>query len=229
MAKAFRAAGYRAVSVKPGTTRASPLMRLYGFDREYAAWDFGYRGPRYAWAPMPDQFVLHRVEERELRHAIQPLFIEYALVSSHYPFTPHPPFVDDWAALGDGSIFARLEPVHTLAGADAINVSAMGYLDSLRYDLRVLGDFVTRYVRGEALVLILGDHQPIAPVAGLDRARATPLHVLSRRDALLQPFRERGCVPGLVSMRPEPYRTMEDMPLDLLSDFSPPAGTVAKP
>jgi hypothetical protein len=229
LAKAFRAAGYRAVSVKPGTTRASPLVRLYGFDREYAAWNFGYRGPSYAWSPMPDQFVLQQIEERELRGARQPLFIEYALVSSHYPFTPHPPYVDDWAALGDGSIFARLKPVQTLRGEAGINVSAMGYLDSLSYDLRVLGEFVTRYVRGDALLLILGDHQPIAPVAGLDLARATPLHVLSRRDALLEPFRARGCVPGLKSRRPEPYRTMEDLALDLLSDFSGPAVPGAGP
>ena len=33
LAQAFRSAGYRAVSVKPGTTRSAPFTRLDGFDR----------------------------------------------------------------------------------------------------------------------------------------------------------------------------------------------------
>jgi hypothetical protein len=222
LAKAFVRAGYRAVSVKPGTTRAAPQTRMYGFDKEYAAGDLGYRGPAYAWAPMPDQFVLQRIAERELTSPTRPFFGEYALVSTHFPFTPHPPFVEDWAGLGDGSIFRRLQPVHVRQGQDGLSASALAYLSSLRYELRVLGDFVTRYVRGDALVLIFGDHQPIAPVAGEDRSRSTPMHVLSRRDSLLRPFRDRGCVPGLVSHRPEPHRRMEDLAIDLLHDFSTP-------
>jgi hypothetical protein len=81
---------------------------------------------------------------------------------------------------------------------------------------------VARYVHGDALVLIFGDHQPIAPIAGNDRSRSTPLHVLSRRDDLLQPFRARGCVPGLIGGQPEPHRPFENLALDLLHDFSTP-------
>lgn len=222
LARAFHKAGYRTVSVKPGTTRASPQTRIYGFDREYVARDFGYHGPAFAWAPMPDQFVLQKIAERELREAARPLFIEYALVSSHFPFTPHPPLVEDWGALGDGSVFHRLLPVQIAQGQGKLSASALAYLSSVRYELRVLGDFLSRYVRDDALVLILGDHQPIAPVAAEDRSRSTPLHVLSRRDSLLRPFRDRGCVPGLISQRPGPHRTMEDLAIDLLHDFSSP-------
>jgi hypothetical protein len=203
LAKRFGAAGYRTVSVKPGTTRASPQTRMYGFDREYFARDFGYRGPSYAWAPMPDQFVLQTVAERELREPSGALFIEYALVSSHFPFNPHPGYVDDWASLGDGSMYLHQEPVQFGQSQGDLTLWALGYLTSLLYDLRSISEFLARYVRGDALVLVLGDHQPIAPIAGDDRSFLTPLHVISRSRELLQRFRGLGCTPGMTAARSE--------------------------
>lgn len=216
LAKAFTRAGYRTISVKPGTTRYSPTARRYGFDREYAARDLDYHGPAYAWAPMPDQFVLQRIAERELRAPTQPLFIEYALVSSHFPFNPRPPYVEDWTSLGDGRIFQRLAPLDWDNAKAGLFAQALGYADSLRYELRVLGKFLSEHVQGDALILILGDHQPIAPIAGDDRSRYTPLHVLSRNDALLAPFRARGCLPGMYGRSSEPELTMEDLGAELL-------------
>jgi hypothetical protein len=230
LAQSFRRAGYRTISIKPGTTRDAPHTRIYGFDREYNAPDLGYRGPTFAWAPMPDQFVLQRIAELELVRPTQPLFLEYALVSSHFPFDPHPPYVEDWSSLGDGSIYHRLQPVRVNDPGSGQHVSelgwvyVLGYLSSLSYDLRVIGDYIKRYVRGDGLVLVLGDHQPIAPVAGEDRSRATPLHVFSRRDALLDPFRARGCQPGLIPRVSEPQVLMEDIGIDLLHGLNGQAG-----
>jgi hypothetical protein len=224
LAKSFGAAGYRTVSVKPGTTRPEPLLRIYGFEQEYNAPDFDYRGRTYAWAPMPDQFVLQRIAERELRAPSRPLFIEYALVSSHFPFNPRPPYVEDWGRLGDGSLFQKLAPLNYDVAQSGMFAYALGYLDSLSYELRVLSTFLTEHVRGDALVLILGDHQPVAPLAGEDRSRYTPLHVLSRRAALLDPFRARGCVAGMHGSSSEPQLTMEDLGIDLLRLLASQAG-----
>jgi hypothetical protein len=219
LAKKFGAAGYHTVSVKPGTTRDSPQTRMYGFDREYAARDFGYRGPSYSWAPMPDQFVLQTIAEHELRAPSGPLFLEYALVSSHFPFNPHPAYVDDWASLGDGSMYFRQEPVQFGASQGELNPTVLGYLTSLLYDLRSISEFLARYVRGDALVLVLGDHQPIAPVAGDDHSFLTPLHVISRSPELLRQFQALGCTPGMIAPRPDgvdPLK-MEDLGLRLLT------------
>jgi hypothetical protein len=220
LAKSFGAAGYRTVSVKPGTTRKSMTPQLYGFDREYAAQDLDYHGPAYAWAPMPDQFVLQRVAEHELRAPAKPLFVEYALVSSHFPFNPRPPYVEDWSSLGDGSLFERLPPLAYDPTEHGLFAQVLGYADALSYDLRVLGTFLSEHVRGDALVIILGDHQPIAPIAGEDRSRFTPLHVLSRRSALLEPFRARGCLPGMTGRSSEPQLAMESLGVDLLHVLS---------
>jgi hypothetical protein len=220
LAKKFRSAGYRTVSVKPGTTRAAPQLRMYGFDREYAARDFDYHGPPYAWAPMPDQFVLERVAERELRAPSAPLFIEYALISSHFPFNPHPDYVANWASLGDGSIYQQLPSVQFAEAQGELSPQVLGYLTSIIYDLHTLREFITRYLRADSLVLVLGDHQPIAPVAGEDHSRATPMHVIAGHDALLQPFRDHGCTPGMLASPSGAVLKMEDLGMTVLQQLS---------
>jgi hypothetical protein len=224
LANAFRAAGYRSVSVKPGTTRSAPKLRVYGFEQEYTALDLDYHGPAFAWAPMPDQFVMQRVAERELRVPTRPLFIEYALVSSHFPFNPRPPYVEDWASLGDGKLFEQLPKLDYDSAKFGWFAQPLGYLDSLSYDLRVLAKFLADHVHGDALVLILGDHQPIAPVAAEDRSRFTPLHVLSRRPALLQPFAANGCLQGMLGPKAESALTMEELGAKVLRLIASPAG-----
>lgn len=220
LARAFAAAGYRSVSVKPGTTRPTPQTRIYGFEREYVAADFGYRGRSYAWSPMPDQFVLEQIAARELRAPARPLYVEYALVTSHFPWTPQPQYVPDAQSLGDGALYRTQPPLTFEQPQGELSAQASGYVNSLRYELRVLSDYLLHHVTRDALVLVLGDHQPIAPVAGEDRSRMTPLHVLSRRPELLAPLAAHGCSPGLHAPLDGPALGMEDVGLELLQLLS---------
>jgi hypothetical protein len=48
------------------------------------------------------------------------------------------------------------------------------------------------------------------------------VHVFSRNDALLEPFRNRGYSPGLIPTQPPPHRGMETFLYDFLADFSTP-------
>ena len=214
LAQAFGAAGYRTVSVKPGTTRPAPVTRIYGFEREYVAQDFGYRGRSYAWSPMPDQFVLQHIAQRELAEPTRPLFLEYALVTSHFPWTPQPPYVQ--GDLGDGRVFTTRAALEFREPRAGLSAQSYAYLNSLSYDLRVISDYLVHDVRADALVLVLGDHQPIAPVAGEDRSRATPLHVVSRSAALLAPLQARGCTPGMLAAREDTGMGMEDLGITIL-------------
>ena len=102
LAAYFQDAGYRTVLVQPGTTRAWPEGEVTGFERKYYARDFDYRGPAFGWATMPDQYVIDFVHRSEVASARRPLFIEYALVSSHAPWNVQAPLIDDWSRLGDG-------------------------------------------------------------------------------------------------------------------------------
>ena len=83
---------------KPGAT-------FYHYDKVYDSRNVGYRGPRFAYASMPDQYVLLALQRLELakRHR-RPLFAEVDLVSSHVPWTNIPQLIP-WDDVGDGSIF----------------------------------------------------------------------------------------------------------------------------
>ena len=166
LARMFRRAGYRAVSVKPGTTRDSPQTRFYGFDIEYTAASFDYHGPHFAWSPMPDQYELREIDARERPKPRAPLFIENVLVSSHYLFTPLPPFIEDPSLIGDGTLFRSLAPQAIPSESPNVTAVASAYLASIDYDLRVVFDYVSHTIDDNTLVLVLGDHQPTAGVAG---------------------------------------------------------------
>ena len=91
LTRAFHRAGWRTVGVMPGNDTPGKRASLLGYDRVYDAQDMGYRGPRFSWASMPDQYTLLRFERTE--HATrtrQPVMAEITLVSSHAPWEPIP-------------------------------------------------------------------------------------------------------------------------------------------
>jgi len=126
--------------------------------------------------------------------------------------------------IGDGAIYAGLPiarfPITWTNLADA----AEAYDSSIAYDLQVIVDYVDRFVASDALVIVLGDHQPVADVTRFSGSSAVPIHVWSRNPAFIAPFRARGYTPGLRPARVAPPRGMETFLPDLLADFSTPSG-----
>src|SRR5213079_1187795 len=109
LSQAFRRAGWRAVDDVPSNNRTwKEGSSFYHYDKVYDSRNVGYRGPRFAYASMPDQYVLLALHRLELakRHQ-RPLFVEADLVSSHVPWTRIPRLIS-WDAVGDGSIFDRI-------------------------------------------------------------------------------------------------------------------------
>jgi hypothetical protein len=60
----------------------------------------------------------------------------------------------------------------------------------------VLKRYLSQLVTRDALVIVLGDHQPPG-VAGGDPSRAVPVHVLSRDPRLVERFAAAGYAPGM--------------------------------
>ena len=197
LARYFRDAGYRAILVQPATTRRWPEGEFYGFDREYFAWDFDYRGPAFAWAPMPDQYVLDFVRRAEKDFSAGPVFVQYTLVSSHAPWNRQPPLVDDWSKLGNGAIYARLDVLRYPVTWSDLSNAADAYIRSLEYDFEVLRRYIGEFVRDESLVMVLGDHQPPAEITEQNASRGVPIHVLSRRRSLVDAFVGAGYTRGM--------------------------------
>jgi len=220
MARLFREAGYDTILVQPGSTHRTLSRWLYDFDRVYSAWDFDYRGPGFRWAPMPDQYTIDFIHRNVVQPSSKPLLVEYALVSSHAPWSDQPPVVADWSRLGDGSIYRTLPVQHHPIGWTNLAEGAEAYLQSVSYDLQVLVRYVTDFVPAGALVIVLGDHQPVAEVTGWSPSDAVPIHVISRDHALVQAFRARGYAEGMRPRLGGPVAGMEAFLPALLADFS---------
>jgi hypothetical protein len=229
IADRFEQSGYRTVSVQPGTTREVLNRDFLGFEHSYYSWSFGYRGPSFSWAPMPDQFVVDFVRRKELDSPEKPLFAMFALVSSHAPWMAIPPALDDWSTIGDGSIYQRVEPIRSAADWSDLSSASSAYLASVEYDLQLLTQFLVEFVEDDGLVLWLGDHQPAADVTDESPKRGVPVHVISRRAAFLEPFLSRGYARGLDPSGRGARLPMESLLVSLVRDFAGSGGDASTP
>jgi hypothetical protein len=219
MAAYFRRNGYRTVSVMPGSRFPFPQGAYFDYEQVYYAGDFGYLGPTFGWAPMPDQFVLDWVRRREFTRRDRPIFARYVLISSHAAFNIQPPFVPDWDLIGDGRIYNELPPVYYPIYWPDLQNAGEAYLRSLDYEFQTIGDYMAKYVATDALIIIMGDHQPNLQLTDPDEPWSVPVHVISRNPRLLDPFRKRGYTPGLIPAQPLPHAGMETFLQGLLEDF----------
>lgn len=222
LAQLFHGAGYRTVLVQPATKRVTMEHDYLAFDRKYVAASFEYRGPALGWGAMADQFVIDFVHRREVAGPPRdrPLFIEFALISSHATWTRQASVVADWASIGDGAILNTL-PIHehdtTWSHLDG---AADAYAEAVAYDLEVLRRYLRDQVKDDSLIIILGDHQPPGGVTGGSTGHGVPVHVLSRRRSLVDPFVARGYTLGMNPAASTPRPGMETFLFSFLRDFS---------
>lgn len=222
LARYFNQAGYRTVSVMPGTTFPWPEGRFFGYQKAYYAWNFAYRGPRFGWSPMADQFVIDYIFRKEVADHRKPLFVRYILISSHAPFNRQPPYMDNWSEIRDGRIYRQLKSIDYPIVWPDLSHAGNAYLRAIIYDFTVLSDYLLRFLKEDALIIILGDHQPNAQLTGRHAAWAVPIHVISRKAALLEPFVERGYTPGLIPSAESVPGPMAHFLADFLHAFSSP-------
>ncbi|MGW1592594.1 CDP-alcohol phosphatidyltransferase [Streptomyces sp. NPDC002343] len=187
---AFRRTGaFETVGVMPGVQKGWPEQRWYGLDKVYDAFRLGYRGPKFSWSTMPDQYALQQYQERV--HGKRPAAGKgrmslLILTSSHQPWAPVPKMVD-WDRLGDGSDFEEMEAAGNRA-ADVIadtTRSREEYGRSIRYSVTALTEWLARYGTKDTVLVFLGDHQPIARVSGNHAGRDVPVSLVAKDPKLL--------------------------------------------
>jgi phosphatidylglycerophosphate synthase len=196
LTKGFRQAGWRTVADMPSDTRNWPEgTSFYHFDQIYDRRNLGYRGPKYAFASMPDQYVMLALQRLELaKPHRRPVFAEVDLVSSHTPWTRIPPLID-WNRVGDGSIFNGL-PIDTSGLGD----TQQGYSQSIKYTLRALFSFVQHYGSKNLVLVVLGDHQPSRVASGYRPGHDVPISVIAHDPAVMRQIAGWNWVDG---MRPD--------------------------
>jgi hypothetical protein len=213
LTEAFDRGGWRTVDEVPSDDRAWPPGKtFYHFDQLYDKDQLGYHGPSFAYAVMPDQFIMGALQRLELakRHR-RPTFAEVDLVSSHTPWTRIPEMVP-WNRLGNGSIFKHA--VRATGNGDVrvnsawsflqINGSASvraAYGESIQYTLNTLISYVQHYGNPNLVMVVLGDHQPWTVVSGDEPSHEVPISIIAHDPAVLKRVAGWGWSDGL---RPSP-------------------------
>ena len=216
----FNRAGYRTVRVMPGTLWPWPEGSFYRYRRSVISGDFGYRGPAFGFAPMPDQFVLDWIAQHVIRDGSGPLFVEIILTGSHAAFDVQAPYVDDWNRIGDGAVFRDLSPVVFPVDWSELSQSSAAYRAAIVHVISVLKEFARRFLDGTELVLIVGDHQPAVELVGADQPWSVPVHIISGNPGFIREFTARGYTPGLAPVQAPPHPGMETLFWDILEGFS---------
>ncbi|KOV32149.1 CDP-alcohol phosphatidyltransferase [Streptomyces sp. XY152] len=211
---AFRKTGaWDTVGVMPGVQKAWPEARWYGLDKVYDAFDLGYRGPKFSWSTMPDQYALEAFQRLEHgRERDRPLMSEIILTSSHQPWAPLPELVD-WDELGDGSVFGAIEKAGRKTSdviADSTE-SRREYGRAIAYSVAGLTQWLERYGTDDTVLVFLGDHQPIARVSGDRASRDVPVSVVAKDPEVLEKIDAWNWTEGL--------RPAQDAPVWKMSSF----------
>jgi len=209
----FRATGHSTLVIAPAIVRSWPQARQLGFDSVYPAVALAYQGRSDGWVTMPDQYTLYHYSEQLRPRHQEPVFSVLTLISSHAPWTPGPPLLDDWSQLNDPAVFDHWVPPERDPLAFWRNTDRLRerYAQSLDYSLKSTFGWALRYLPDDALMIILGDHQAASLITGRQASADVPVHIISGSNELLNGLRRDGFGNGLLSADSASSRPMEDM------------------
>ncbi|MEL6464026.1 MAG: sulfatase-like hydrolase/transferase [Pseudomonadota bacterium] len=211
-------AGYRTTAIMPAITLGWPESLVMGFDQVFPAGDISYKGDRFRWVTMPDQFTLAAYQTL-LPDDPRPDFIQVALISSHAPWTPIPDMVP-WDEIGDGTIFNDMAargpaPKDLWRDRDAVRDA---YRRSVDYALQATFSHVARLGDAAPLVIVAGDHQAAGFVAGSDN-KDVAIHMIGP-PLLLELIEAWNWTDGLIPATDGPVQRMDRFRNDFLAAFS---------
>lgn len=194
----FARHGYRTVGWMPGLKRPWPEGAFYGFDRLADDAGMGYLGPDFGYWRIPDQAAMALLQAQELgTQGREPRFVVFPTTSTHAPFHPLAPFVNDAQRLTGPEAYTAAQAAEALAAPRALREPLAAYLDSLRYQYAWMAEHLRQRSMRPLVMVIVGDHQPPALVSGPGASWDVPVHVISEDRALLQRLLGNGFVPGL--------------------------------
>ncbi|OFW28322.1 MAG: hypothetical protein A3H97_00070 [Acidobacteria bacterium RIFCSPLOWO2_02_FULL_65_29] len=219
LATAFSRAGYRTLALMPGLQRPWPEGRFYGFDETYTAETLRYPGPDFGWFGVPDQMSLAWLDAREINHAAHPpLFVFFPTLSTHFPFSPRPPYQPNWPRLLTDDKYDAADLAR--AYEEELDWVDFGpaYVNAVAYVYATIGGYLRLRPDRDVVMILVGDHQPPAAVSGEGAPWDVPVHIVASRQPVLDRLVARGFRSGLAPARPTLSRTHELLPV-LLEAF----------
>ncbi|MFF1742470.1 sulfatase-like hydrolase/transferase [Streptomyces mirabilis] len=208
---AFKKTGaWDTVGVMPGIQKAWPEQKFYGIDKLYDSHKLGYKGPKFSWSTMPDQYALTAFERlvHSKKHD-KPLMSTIILTSSHQPWAPIPKLVPQ-DQVGDGSIYNAIEKAGKKP-ADIITDSTKSkqeYGKSIQYSVSSLINYLVKYGNKNTVLIFLGDHQPIARVSGDHASRDVPVSIVAKDPKVLDKIADWNWADGLQPKQDTPVWKM---------------------
>ena len=223
--KAFQRAGWRTVGVEPAVTQAWPEGKFYGYDRIYEFGDLGYRGPRFSYALMPDQYILSAFHHSELAapNRATPVMAQITTLSSHAPWEPVPRLLD-WHEVGDGSVYNGMAADNAPPEAIFSRVSSQvraDYGKAILYALNNLISYVEHFGDENLVLVFLGDHQPAPVVTGENASHDVPITIVAHDPEVLRRVSSWGWQSGLKPGPDAPVLRMNEFRDRFLSAFGP--------
>lgn len=223
LSRLFSRAGWRTVADVPANNRDWPQGEFYDYDHIYDSRNVGYRGPRFGYPTMPDQYTLDAFHRLELapRHRRR-VMAEIDLITSHAPWSRTPRMIEQ-SRVGDGSVFDGMPEQLPSAGdiwPSPERVRA-AYGDAIEYSLSALVSFVTTYGDDDLVLVVLGDHQPSTIVSGANAGHDVPISVIARDPAVLDQISGWGWNAGLRPEHDAPVWRMDAFRDRFLAAFGP--------
>ncbi|MGI5237735.1 sulfatase-like hydrolase/transferase [Dactylosporangium sp. CA-139066] len=199
---AFRRAGWHVAGIMPANDRDWPEGKFFQYHELYDSRTIGYKGPKFSYVPVPDQFTLAAYQRLERGPGHPPTFTEMPLVSSHAPWTPIPQLVG-WDEVGDGTVYSSMStagdpPDVAWRTSEKIRTA---YRNSIVYSLSSLISYIQTYGDDNLVVVFLGDHQPSPIIVGDQASHDVPITIVAKDPKVLQRIDGWGWQPGL---RPDP-------------------------
>ena len=200
----LRLTGHTPLVVAPAIVQPWPEAQALGFEAIYPAEALEYAGPASGWVGIPDQYTLHRYSRRLRPRHDGPVFAVLMLISSHAPWSPGPPLLDDWAGLDranpwpEWSAPAR-DPLAYWRDTDRLRSR---YPHSLAYSLEAVFQWAARDLSDNALLIVLGDHQASPLITGHGAGSDVPVHFVSGDAALFSNLALADARDGLAPPKP---------------------------
>gem|GEM_PF-1105424 len=215
----FEDQGYETVLLAPADRVRLGLENenRYSYDRTVTFDDLDYQGKHIGWGRIPDHYSLWRTKSHVLDKSLDPVFLNFHMVSSHAPWKEVPPLSavldsvpesstanhspedESVRALELSKRFRRLrrDKDHRFAYHGKLDqLGRDAYARAIRYELKLIEEYL-RLPVGDRLVIVMGDHQP--PVVAPENASFdVPIHVFASRKEILHEFLDYGFQPGLI-------------------------------
>jgi hypothetical protein len=215
----FRERGYDTLALMPGLRADWPEGAFYGFHAILDSRALEYAGPEFGFWRIPDQYALARLDRVALGPgARRPAFVFFPTITSHIPFHPVPPYQPDWDRVLGAEPFARDDIERTTASAPDWDHLGPAYVETIGYAYDWLAGYLRRPAPRDSVMIVLGDHQPVATVSGARAPWEVPVHVIASRDDILRSLIEAGFRPGVTPARPA-VGAMHDLTRLLLDAF----------